>query len=411
MLATLAPATLPLTRRTMANWPSYRTATANGRRCMKARVSESDLLALERLEANLAACGEPSSWWYELPGRAQERLKPEVLSRLLQGLRLTEDAIPDLTRALYPGDGNRRGWLETDLCRRVARGDDPPRTLVSRALPAERPRPVPEYPQPTRAQPIEPDPFHEEKPMPAAPPAPHLNGNGRHVESLETTTTESLIGPPTGDGLKEMLEHHARRLAVNWKERFTEELVGKLATLTGSAPEKVSRALRDMRAAKGIAILPPRVKKPAPPEYKPMDLPEGSLLAKVWAEVERRGLDIREQAPLDVKVEIGAAVGADASQVSGAFGRLREKQGVQGARGGYRGAPPRKLEPAPTVDTAAPEVMQDPPLPPPVTIPPAPAVDAQARGVAVLLAGKLAAVAGDDKDALLRAVGLLERVL
>lgn len=517
MTAVAEPPTLtlaPLSRRLMSEWPAWKTADEFARRTIRARIGEAPAATLERLEANIAAAGAPEGWWYEIRGGVEERLLPAVLTQFLAGLRLQEDAIPDLCRALVPSGGSRRGWMEQDLSRRVARGDmpatDPARshavteprparveptaagavpgngrgvsTIPAPAPPSEQPAvsvyraPEPVLPPPVNVDAPEPephaDPFEDDTVI-EAPPVPTLNG--KHVATMEDTAARSLIEPISSDGLKELLEIELRRQKVSLKERLTAEVINDLASRCNADPEKTHRALREIREARGIRvfsgnrrtsesrlppqqaalldrlkalevdvgrIVPDRVKrslaeelgttekaisnaisdvrkhlgieeidrsgwrKPSGaaketgpdtlPEYVPLDLPKGSNLALVWEQVIQRRLDLRQQICTEDLKAIGTVIGLLPDQVHTAIGKLRKKQGLRAPAGGYRGhVPPHKNDAAGA---------------PPPTVPAGPVND-QAKAMALLLVGKVAAVAGDDKDALMRAMSLLERVL
>jgi ParB family chromosome partitioning protein len=116
---------LPLTRTALAAWPRWRAASGEGRRRIVAQwLSPGEEAILIRLEGNLAACGPPETW-FNGAGTASERARPERLARLLAGLRVAKEAVPDLARACVPGDTLRQNWLAQDLARFLARPPPP----------------------------------------------------------------------------------------------------------------------------------------------------------------------------------------------------------------------------------------------------------------------------------------------
>ena len=99
---------LPVTRAVMSWWPRWRDADERGREHLRRGVLDRrTVAALERLEANLAACGKPEGWTRWSQGSACT-LRPGLLERLLAGLDLQPNAVPDLLRACRVHGHNER---------------------------------------------------------------------------------------------------------------------------------------------------------------------------------------------------------------------------------------------------------------------------------------------------------------
>lgn len=94
------PTGLPLSRRALASWGSWRDADAWGRRQVEWRdgLRPAEVAALERLAANIAGLGDRETWFVNAACRWDVR--PPVLPALLAGLALHPAGIGDLARGL-----------------------------------------------------------------------------------------------------------------------------------------------------------------------------------------------------------------------------------------------------------------------------------------------------------------------